>query len=46
MASVIVEQRWATRAELDAIISALREWGEHPDAFATWLYCAAVGWVD
>ena len=45
MADVIVGQGWATRDELDAVASALREWGEHPDAFATWLYCAAVGWV-
>jgi ubiquinone/menaquinone biosynthesis C-methylase UbiE len=46
MADVIVQQGWATRAELEETIDAVREWGAHPDAFATWLYCAAVGCVD
>jgi SAM-dependent methyltransferase len=45
MAEVIVGAGWATRAELDAVISALREWGELPDAFASWLYCGALGWI-
>ena len=30
MAEVIVGENWATRAELDATIAALREWGELP----------------
>jgi SAM-dependent methyltransferase len=46
MAEVIVEEGWATRMELDAVITALREWGELPDAFASWLYCGALGWVS
>jgi SAM-dependent methyltransferase len=46
MARVIVEEGWATRAELDAVITALQEWGELPDAFASWLYCGALGWVS
>ena len=46
MADVIVREGWATRAELDALLDALREWGELPDAFAAWLYCGALGWVD
>ena len=46
MAKVIVDQGWATQAELDAVITALRAWGELPDAFAAWLYCGALGWVD
>jgi SAM-dependent methyltransferase len=45
MADVILREGWATRAELDAVIAALREWGELPDAFASWLYCGALGWV-
>jgi SAM-dependent methyltransferase len=45
MAETIVREEWATRAELDAVISAVREWGELPDAFAAWLYCGALGWV-
>jgi SAM-dependent methyltransferase len=46
MAEVIVGEGWATRAELDATISAIREWGELPDAFAAWLYCGALGWIE
>jgi SAM-dependent methyltransferase len=45
MAQVIVEEGWATRGELDAVIDAVREWGEMPDAFAAWLYCGALGWA-
>jgi hypothetical protein len=46
MAEVIVEERWATRVELDGVITALRERGELPDAFASWLYCGALGWLS
>jgi ubiquinone/menaquinone biosynthesis C-methylase UbiE len=46
MYETIVGEGWATREELDETIAALREWGERPDAFASWLYCAAIGWVD
>ena len=46
MADVIVAEGWATRAELDEMIAALGEWGDRPDAFASWLYCGAIGWVD
>ena len=46
MAATIVEEGWATREELDAVIAAIREWGELPDAFASWLYCGALGWVE
>jgi SAM-dependent methyltransferase len=45
MAEVIIGEGWATRVELDAIIAALHDWGELPDAFASWLYCGALGWV-
>ena len=46
MANVIVAEGWATQAELDGMIAALDEWGDRPDAFASWLYCGAIGWVD
>jgi hypothetical protein len=46
MAEVIVGEGWATGAELDGVIAAFREWGERPDAFASWLYCGALGWLD
>jgi SAM-dependent methyltransferase len=46
MADTAVSQGWVTRAELDGMLAALRDWGDRPDAFMTWLYCAALGWVD
>jgi ubiquinone/menaquinone biosynthesis C-methylase UbiE len=46
MADVIVTEGWATQSELDEMIRALHEWGDRPDAFASWLYCGAIGWVD
>ena len=46
MADVIVGEGWATREELDAVISAVQEWGELPDAFASWLYCGSLGWLE
>jgi ubiquinone/menaquinone biosynthesis C-methylase UbiE len=46
MADLIVSEGWASRAELDGMIAAFREWGDRPDAFMTWLYCGALGWVD
>jgi len=46
MSRVIVDEGWATRTELDAVLAALHEWGELPNAFAAWLYCGALGWVD
>jgi hypothetical protein len=45
LAEVIVGEGWVTRAELDALFAALREWADHPDAFASWLYCGALGWA-
>jgi len=32
--------------ELDAMIVAFRDWAERPDAFASWLYCGALGWTS
>ena len=46
MAEVIVDEGWASREELDAVVSAFDAWGDRPDAFATWLYCGALGWVE
>lgn len=46
MVDLIVEQGWATRDELDAMIAGLLAWADRPDAFVSWLYCGALGWVD
>jgi ubiquinone/menaquinone biosynthesis C-methylase UbiE len=44
MAETIVEQGWATREQLNQMVAGLNEWAVRPDAFLTWLYCAALGW--
>jgi SAM-dependent methyltransferase len=44
MATTILDEGWASQAELDDVLRAMDEWGNHPDAFMTWLYCAALGW--
>lgn len=44
MSETILEQGWATKEELDATIRAIDTWGDHPDAFMAWIYCAALGW--
>lgn len=41
-----VGEGWATGAELDAMIVAFREWADPADAFASWLYCGALGWTS
>jgi len=41
-----LEQAWAGEERLDAIVAALRAWGERPDAFRLEIWCAAVGYVD
>jgi hypothetical protein len=46
MSDLIVAQGWATAGELEAVLTALREWGDRPDAFAAWLYCAALARAD
>lgn len=46
MAELIVDEGWASREELERLLRSLDTWAELPDAFLTWLYCAALGWVD
>jgi SAM-dependent methyltransferase len=45
-AQTAVNEGWTTEAELHAVIAALDSWARRDDAFAAWLYCAALGWVD
>jgi SAM-dependent methyltransferase len=45
MAETIMGEGWATREELERMTAALRDWGRRPDAFMSWLYCGALGWV-
>jgi SAM-dependent methyltransferase len=41
-----IREGWTDEAELARIRAAILAWGERPDAFVAWMYCAAVGWVD
>jgi ubiquinone/menaquinone biosynthesis C-methylase UbiE len=45
-ADAIVEQGWATQAELENMSAAFKVWGEHPDAFFARARCEAVGWKE
>jgi hypothetical protein len=40
----VLGQAWATRAELEALLSGLHAWGERPDAFVGVLKCRALAW--
>jgi ubiquinone/menaquinone biosynthesis C-methylase UbiE len=42
----ILEEGWADAAELEQVRAGVAAWGERPDAFCAWMYCAAVGWVE
>lgn len=44
-ADVVVEQGWANRNHLEAILAELHAWAERPDAFYSVTYFAALGWV-
>jgi SAM-dependent methyltransferase len=46
LATTAINECWATQAGLDAVIDVLNSWALRPDAFAAWLYCAALGWND
>jgi len=44
-ANLVIDQGWATQAELDEMVDGIKQWGERPDAFLALMYCAAVGWA-
>jgi hypothetical protein len=46
VAETVVNEGWATQTELDSVVAVLNSWAPRADAFAAWLYCAALGWVD
>ena len=41
----VTTQGWVDRETLEAMANEYVAWGERPDAFVAWMYCAAVGWV-
>jgi len=42
----MLEEGWVDAAELERIRAGMTAWGERPDAFCAWMYCAGVGWVE
>jgi len=46
MSRVIIDQQWASQAEIEEINAAFKAWGEHPDAFFARARCEAVGWKE
>jgi SAM-dependent methyltransferase len=40
----VVDRGWADRAEVEHLKEAIREWGEHPDAFFANVHVEVVGW--
>lgn len=45
-ANVVIEQEWASQADLEEMSAALEAWGKHPDAFWARARCEAVGWKE
>lgn len=43
--AAILDERWATREELDGLYAATRAWGERPDAMLCQLFLGALAWV-
>jgi ubiquinone/menaquinone biosynthesis C-methylase UbiE len=41
-----LDQGWADRAQLDAMIAELEAWAENPDAYEAYLAPCAIGWLD
>jgi ubiquinone/menaquinone biosynthesis C-methylase UbiE len=46
LTNLVIDQGWVTQAELNDLITWIRDWGERPDAFMAILYCAALGWNE
>jgi ubiquinone/menaquinone biosynthesis C-methylase UbiE len=46
LADVAVDQGWADRTTLAEMVTALLEWGDHPDAFWSETWCEVVGWKE
>jgi len=44
--TLCLEEGWTTEEELSRFLQVAQAWSRRPDAFATWLYCAALGWQD
>jgi ubiquinone/menaquinone biosynthesis C-methylase UbiE len=43
--ATVLDRGWADRESLDAVVGAVRAWGDDPDAYRAVLCPAAIGWV-
>jgi SAM-dependent methyltransferase len=43
--NTVLEQHWATRSEIDAMVAELEAWSQRPDTFMMFVLCWALGWV-
>lgn len=43
---MILSEGWADEGEIEQIRAGYVAWGEQPDTFLAWMYCAVVGWVS
>jgi len=41
-----LQMGWADQAQMDKAAPALKDWGDHPDAFMAIVWCEAVGWKE
>ena len=41
----VIEQQWATEAEIDALYGDLETWSQQPDTFVGFTLCWGLGWV-
>ena len=42
---IALQLGWADQAQMDKAARALKDWGDHPDAFMAIVWCEAVGWI-
>ena len=45
-ARTALAEGWMDQATVEAVEAAIDAWAERPDAFATWTWCEAIGWVQ
>ena len=46
ISELAISMAWAEQSKLDEIVSATKEWFEHPDAVFFLNWCEAVGWKE
>lgn len=46
IAQTAIQMGWADQAQMEKAASALKDWGDHADAFMAIVWCEAVGWKE